>query len=146
MNKLQKINKEYINPDILNMEKGLLLEENRRLEQKIDELEKKMEMKSELKIISAECVGGYNDTTIYNVTINYYGKNEIVTLEKSYHDMQEPINTWEVFTTLELSDEEKNKIIDVVSKDPPSIFSDVPPKIYNHIDSIQNESMEEIDI
>ena len=54
-----------------------------------------------LKIISAKCVGGYNDTTIYNVTINYYGKNETVTLEKSYHDMQEPSNKWKVFSTIE---------------------------------------------
>ena len=99
-----------------------------------------------LKIISAKCVGGYNDTTIYNVAINYYGKNETVTLEKSYQDMQEPSDKWEVFSTLELSDEEKNKIIDIVSKNPPSIYSDVPPKKYNHICSIQNDSREEIDI
>ena len=89
-------------------------------------------MKNKIDVLSAQCVGGYNDTLIYNVTINYKGKEEIVLLERHYHDMQKTNETWDMCTFLELTDSEKNKIINVVSKNPPSIFSDAPPQIYNN--------------
>lgn len=89
---------------------------------------------SGLEIISAECVGGYNDTTVYNVKISYHGVNEILTLEKSYHDMEDPNETWQICSKSNLTDEEKKKIIQVVSNNPPSILVDAPPKSYENYD------------
>lgn len=87
-----------------------------------------------LEILSAECVGGYNDTTVYNVKIKYLGVNETLTLEKNYHDMKNPSETWQISSKSNLTDEEKNKIIQVVSNNPPSIFVDAPPKSYENYD------------
>ena len=130
INKLS--NKKYIE-DISNIEKGLLLEENKKLKQEIYELKHKQELVSEMKVISAEYEGNYNDTTVYNVEISKNGKNEYVTLEKRYIDMEEK-SEWEVFSNIVLSDKETNTIIDIVSKKPPTMFIDAPPTIYENVD------------
>ena len=62
LNEIQKIGKERNFISIENLEKGLLLEENQRLKQQIEDLQKGNE-KSKFNVISAEYVGGYNDTT-----------------------------------------------------------------------------------
>ena len=62
LDEIQKIGKERNFISIENLEKGLLLEENQRLKQQIEDLQKGNE-KSKFNVISAEYVGGYNDTT-----------------------------------------------------------------------------------
>ena len=91
--------------------------------------------------LSAEYVGNYNDTTIYNVELYLNEKKETVTLEKSYKDMEENYK-WEVFSDLALKDEEINYIIEVVSKSPPIMSIDAPPIIYK-TDLLEEIEMEE---
>lgn len=137
MDKIQKIGKERNIKSINNMKKGLLLEENQRLKQQIYELQNKS--KSELKVISAEYVGNYNDTTVYNVEISLNGVQEYVTLERKWEDW-EAKHKWEVFSNLTLNDKENDYIIQTVSNNPPRMFLDAPPTIY------ENTSIEEIEI
>lgn len=138
MTKANKINQEYENKAIKNMTKGFLIEENQKLRKQIEELQQ--EMQTKLKVISAKCIGGYNDNLVYNVEINYNGIQENVTLEKCYYDMKNPSEEWKIFSELRLTDNEKNNIIQVVSKNPPSIFSDLPAKVY------EDNSIEEIEM
>lgn len=137
MDKIQKISKEYNIESISNMSKGLLLEENRKLKQEIEKLQKNK--KNLLNVISAKYVGNYNDTTIYNVEISYNGKKEYVTLERKDEDMKVKCK-WELFYNCDLQAEDVDYIIQVVSKNPPVMFADVPPTIY------KNSSIEEIEM
>ncbi|WP_300924889.1 JAB domain-containing protein [uncultured Clostridium sp.] len=130
MDKIQKISKQREIKSISNMKKGLLLEENQRLKQQIYELQQKMQIESSLKVISAEYVGNYNDTTVYNVEIEIKGNREYVTVERSWID-REGKHKWEVFSNLALTDEEIDNIIQIVSKDPPKMLLDEPLKIYS---------------
>ena len=98
------------------------------------------EKKNNIKVNWGTCIGGYNDTLDYNVEINFNGKNKIICVEKHYYDNQTPCDIWEVYSNLELSDEDKQKIIKTVSENPPSIYSDAPLKVYNQ------ESLEEIEM
>lgn len=140
MDKIKKIGKEKNNKSINNMKKGLLLEENQRLKQQIDELQHQMQMEVGLKVISAEYVGNYNDTTVYNVEISLNGDKEYVTLERKYEDMKAK-HKWEVFSNLMLKDEEIKHIIQVVSKNPPAMSMDAPLTIYESlsVDEIEME-------
>lgn len=101
-------------------------------------------MKNKILLISAESVGGYNDTFVYNAKIKLNGIEEIILIERHYQDLKEPHYLWEIHTDLNLTDEDKEEIINTISKDPPSIFSDAPPKEYNQND-INNE-LDEIEI
>ncbi len=94
-------------------------------------------MNNKITVISAECVGGYNDTLVYNAIVNINGTNEIFTIERHSHDMQEPSETWEISSKNNFSEGEKMQILEVISKNPPSIFSDVPPQVYDSIDEIE---------
>lgn len=94
-------------------------------------------MKNKIIVISAECVGGYNDTLVYNATVNINGTNQIFTLERHSHDMQEPSETWEISSKNDFSEDEKKQILEVISKNPPSIMSDAPPKLYDSTDEIE---------
>lgn len=140
MDKIKKIGKEKNIKSINNMKKGLLLEENQRLKQQIDELQHQMQMEVGLKVISAEYVGNYNDTTVYNVEISLNGDKEYVTLERKYEDMKAK-HKWEVFSNLMLKDEEIKHIIQVVSKNPPAMSMDAPLTIYESlsVDEIEME-------
>lgn len=140
MDKIKKIGKEKNIKSINNMKKGLLLEENQRLKQQIDELQHQMQMEVGLKVISAEYVGNYNDTTVYNVEISLNGDKEYVTLERKYEDMKAK-HKWEVFSNLMLKDEETKHIIQVVSKNPPAMSMDAPLTIYESlsVDEIEME-------
>lgn len=138
MDKIQKISKEKNIKPIENLEKGLLLEENQRLKQQIQEMQKSKE-KSKLNVISAEYVGSYNDTTVYNVEISLNGDKEYVTLERKYEDMKSK-HKWEVFSNLALQDEDIDYIIQIVSTNPPVMSIDAPPIIY------KNSSIEEIEM
>lgn len=139
MEKIQKIGKERSVKSINNMKKGLLLEENYKLKQQISELQLRLKIKSELKVISAEYVGNYNDTTVYNVEISLNGVQEYVTLERKWEDWKEK-HRWEVFSNLTLNDEENDYIIQTVSNNPPRMSLDAPPTIY------ENTSIEEIEM
>lgn len=139
MEELKQINTEYVNPDICNMEKGLLLEENERLRQQIKELQKELGKYNSLEVISAEYVGNYNDTTVYSVEIVLNGEKEYATLERKYNDRNAKY-TWEVFSNLTLKDEEIDYIIQVVSKNPPVMSIDALPTIYS------NKSIDEIEL
>lgn len=140
MDKIQKISKEKNIKSINNLKKGLLLEENQKLKQQIKELQKEIGKYNLLKVISAEYVGNYNDTTVYNVELILDGKKEYVTLEKTYKD-REANYKWEVFSNLALKDEEMDYIIQVVSKNPPTMSIDAPPTIYESlsVDEIEME-------
>lgn len=139
MDKIQKMSKEKNIKSINNMKKGLLLEENYKLKQQISELQHRLQMKSELKVISAEYVGSYNDTTVYNVKLSLNGEKEYVTVERNYKDVEENYK-WEVFSNLGLKDKEIDYIIQVVSKNPPSMSIDAPSTVY------ENTSLEEIEM
>lgn len=141
MDKIQKICNEKNIDSITNLQKGLLLEENNRLKQQIKELQNKIKKYDSIEVLSAEYVGNYNDTTIYNVELYLNEKKETVTLEKSYKDMEENYK-WEVFSDLALKDEEINYIIEVVSKSPPIMSIDAPPIIYK-TDLLEEIEMEE---
>lgn len=112
--------------------------ENQKLKHQIEEFEKS-NVKSEINVISAEYVGGYNDTTVYNVEIYLNGKKEYVTLERKYEDMKAN-DKWEVFSNLALQDEDIDYIIQVVSTNPPRMSIDASPTIY------KNSSIEEIEM
>lgn len=139
MDKIQKISIEKNIKSIDNIEKGLLLEENQRLKQQINELQHKNQIESELKVVSAEYVGNYNDTTVYNVDIFLNGNKEYVTLERKYKDVESNYK-WEVFSNLHLRDEEIKHIIQVVSKNPPSMSITASTTIY------EEASLEEIEM
>ena len=141
MNKIQEICKERNIESINNLQKGLLLEENKRLKQEILELQKRVGKYNKIEVLSAEYVGNYNDTSIYNVELYFNGKKEYVTLEKSYIDMEENLK-WEVFSDLALKDEEIDYIIEVVSKKPPIMSIDAPPTLYK-TDLLEEIEMEE---
>lgn len=141
MDKIQKICNEKNIDSINNLQKGLLLEENNRLKQQIKELQNKIKKYDSIEVLSAEYVGNYNDTTIYNVELYLNKKKETVTLEKSYKDMEENYK-WEVFSDLALKDEEIDYIIEVVSKNPPIMSIDAPPIIYK-TDLLEEIEMEE---
>ena len=85
------------------------------MKQQIKELQEEIGKYNSLKVISAEYVGNYNDTTVYNVELILDGKKEYVTLERTYKD-REANYKWEVFSNLGLKDEEMDYIIQVVSK------------------------------
>lgn len=139
MDKIQKISIEKNIKSIDNIEKGLLLEENQRLKQQINELQHKNQIESELKVVSAEYVGNYNDTTVYNVDIFLNGNKEYVTLERKYKDVESNYK-WEVFSNLHLRDEEIKHIIQVVSKNPPSMSITASTTIY------EEASLEEVEM
>lgn len=143
MNKIQEIGKERNIESISILQKGLLIEENERLRHQIDELQKEKGKYNSLEVISAEYVGNYNDTTIYNIEILQNGKKEYVTLERKYSDREEGYQ-WEVFSNLNLKDEEKKHIIQVVSKNPPEMNIDRPAIIYEKL-STDEIKMEEQD-
>lgn len=88
-------------------------------------------------VISARCVGGYNDTMVYNATVNVDGNNQTCTLERHSHDMQETSETWEISSKNNFTEDERKQIIKVISKNPPSIFSDFPPKIYDSTNEVE---------
>ena len=136
MDKIQKIGKEKNIKSVENLEKGLLLEENQRLKQQIQDMQKS---KEGCNVISAEYVGGYNDTTVYNVEISLNGEKEYVTLERKYEDMKAK-HKWEVFSNLALQDEDIDYIIQIVSTNPPVMSIDAPPTIY------KTSSIEEIEM
>lgn len=142
MDKIQKICNEKNIDSINNLQKGLLLEENNRLKQQIKELQNKIKKYDSIEVLSAEYVGNYNDTTIYNVELYLNKKKETVTLEKSYKDIEENYYKWEVFSDLALKDEEIDYIIEVVSKSPPIMSIDAPPIIYK-TDLLEEIEMEE---
>lgn len=139
MDKIQKISKEKNIKSLNNLKKGLLLEENQRLKQQIRELQKEIEKYNSLEVVSAEYVGNYNDTTVYNVELSLNGEKEYATLERKYND-GDASHKWEVFSNLALKDEEMDYIIQVVSKNPPVMSIDAPPTIYESL------SVDEIEI
>lgn len=132
MEKTKKIGEEKLE----NLEKGLLIEENQKLKRQIQDMQKD---KKEFNVISAEYVGGYNDTTVYNVEISLNGKKEYVTLERKFEDMT-ATEKWDVYSNLALQNKEIDYIIQVVSRNPPTMSMDAPPTIY------ATTSIEEIEI
>jgi len=94
---------------------------------------------SQLKVISTEYVGRYNDTTVYDVSIDYKGNRELITVEKKSLDMQEPNSKWEVFSDLPLTNGEKKYIVQAVSKKLHIVSIEPPPKKY---EDFSNEEFE----
>lgn len=127
--KKEEVMKLYFNEDkeLENMDKGLLIEENNKLKMKIEELEQNLN--KSIDVLSAKYVGNYNDTTVYDVRISINGKIDNITLERKYDSYAE-IDKWKVVSEILLSDKEKEDIIQTVSKNPPTMFVDVPSKVY----------------
>ena len=69
MNKIQKIGKERNIKSINTLQKGMLIEENERLKQKINELQKEIGKNNSLQVISAEYVGNYNAVSYTHLTL-----------------------------------------------------------------------------
>ncbi|HJJ18522.1 MAG TPA: hypothetical protein OIM61_04550 [Clostridiaceae bacterium] len=132
MSKIQEIGKERNLKSINTLQKGLLIEENERLKKQIVELQKKIEKYHSLSVVSAEYVGNYNDTTVYDVELLLNGKKEYITLERKYNDRTASYK-WEVFSNFGLKDEEKDYIIQIVSKNSPAMSIDASPTIYENI-------------
>jgi len=102
IDKIQKISKEK-NIDVIdNLEKALLIEENQKLKQQIEEL-RMSNIELKINVISAKYVGSYNDTTVYNVEISLNGEKEFVTLERKYEDMKSKYK-WEIFSNFNLKE------------------------------------------
>lgn len=104
--------------------------------------------KGNLSVISADYVGNYNDTTVYDVVFSLNGEKDHATLEKRYND-KEASYTWEVSSYLGLKDEEISYIIQVVSEDPPIMSSDAPPRKYEidieeDVNKINNSSVNDV--
>ena len=89
-------------------------------------------------MISAKYLGSYNDVTVYEVEISLNGTTEYLTVDRLNEDDKD--DKWEVFTNLNLDEEQINDIINVISKDPPVMLADAKPKIY------ENLSMDEIEL
>lgn len=130
MRELDKIDHNYESDLINKMTKGLLIEENKKLKQKIEKLQEEINLNNNLKVISAKCEGGYNDTICYSVEILYHGDKEQVRLERSPNKKDETKNIWKIYSNIELSSNEQDKIIKKVSSNPPSINIDDLPKKY----------------
>lgn len=138
MDKIQEIGKERNIESIDTLKKGMLIEENERLKQQINELQKELGKFNSLEVVSAEYIGNYNDTTVYNVELLLNGEKEYVTLEKKYND-RESNHEWKIYSNIELKDEERDYIIQFVSKNTPSM--DGLPTIYKNI-SVNEIEME----
>lgn len=87
-------------------------------------------MKSKLTLISSVCIGGFNDTLMYDTVVEYQGKKWNIEVDKFWDNSQEK-NLWKIETDLKLNYDTKKAIIENISKDMPSIYSDVEPKKYN---------------
>ncbi len=141
MKRSREFDNNYGADEIDKFEKELLYEENLRLKQQIKELQKEMVKHNSLKVVSAKCVGNYNDTTVYNVELSLNGEKEYATLERKYND-RDASHKWEVFSKLALKDEDMDYIIQVISKNPPLMSIDAPPIIYESL-SVDEIEMEE---
>lgn len=87
-------------------------------------------MKSKLTLISSVCIGGFNDTLIYDTVVEYQGKKLNIEVDKFWDNSKEK-DLWKIETDLKLNYDTKKAIIENISKDIPSIYSDVEPKQYN---------------
>lgn len=144
METAKQIDKKYKSKDITKMDNGLLIEENERLKKQIDELERRLiktsnEVENTIEVLSGKCIGCYNDTTMYEVTIKYNDETKVTYIERKYNDLAEIQYSWNVNSEVMLTDKEKEKIIKVISINPPSIMVDSEAKVYkNNL----NESIE----
>ena len=132
--KLSDLVKEY------EQEQKISKEKNEKLKQPICELQSKMQIESVLKVVSAEYVGNYNDTIVYNVELSLNGERVYATLERKYND-RDASHKWEVFSDSALKDKEIDYIIKTISKNPPVMSIDASPKIYESLlaDEIEME-------
>ena len=65
-----------------------------------------------IKVINKELVGGYNDTSIYNINVEINKKPLTITAEKHNYDMQRPPYKWEITEeNIEITPEIKNVIL-----------------------------------
>ena len=104
------------------------LEKN--LKEKVEEYEKELNNKK-IRVISGKCMGGINDTLIYEININYKGIEDVIDVNCSFNHKLEK-NIWYVSSSkLDISIKDRYNIIEVISSNPPSIMSDVESKVYN---------------
>lgn len=102
-------------------------------------------MSKKLELISAAYIGNYNDTTVYKATLNYNDSEMEIEIEEHYHDMEIPDRTWEVISSVNISDEEKKEILKIIAGNKPIHFSDIAPKVYNkEIKIVSNEKNNEL--
>lgn len=87
-------------------------------------------MKNKLTLISSVCIGGYNDTLMYDTLIEYQDKKWNIEVDKFWDNAKEK-DLWKIETDLKLNYETKKTIIENISKNIPSLYSEVEPKQYN---------------
>lgn len=88
-------------------------------------------MKNKIKLINAKCIGGYNDTMLYDILINFNGKDNNIVLNKSFNKQLE-CDVWYIDKTdLQILLKEKYSIVDTIVSNLPSIMFDAKPKKYN---------------
>ena len=105
MYQLEKLDFEKNKKEFEIIDKAMLLEENKKLKEKINMLEKS-KIAEKIKLISFEYIGGYNDNAIYNVKMDYAGKIQDISIEKSKD------GKCIVYSENELSDSEKDYIVE----------------------------------
>lgn len=88
-------------------------------------------MKKTLKLIAGRYVGGYNDTTCYEIEIEHDGKKLFAEIENKGYDMQIPNHRWKLICEEDLCYEQKIKIIEEVIKNIPRATLNAEPIIYN---------------
>lgn len=102
-------------------------------------------MSKKIELISAAYIGNYNDTTVYKAILNYDNSKIDIEIEEHYHDMEVPDKTWEITSSVNISDKEKEEILKIIAANKPIHFPDAEPKIYNkEINIINNERNEEL--
>lgn len=94
-------------------------------------------MKSKIKLISAICMGRFNDTMVYDAVIEYLDKKVDIEIDKFWDSSREK-DLWKIQTDLNLNYDTKKAIIEIISKDMPEIFSDIEPKEYNIEIQVEN--------
>lgn len=87
-------------------------------------------MNNKLTLISSRCIGEINDTLMYDTVLEYQGKKWNIEVKKVWYDSIKK-HLWKLETHLKLNYDTKKTIIESISKDMPSIYSNVEPKQYN---------------
>ena len=111
---------------------------NQSINEFMNDKKRRVNMKNKLTLISLVCIGGDNDTMMYDTVIEYQGKKWNIEVDKSWDDRKGKY-LWKIETDLKLNYDTKKAIIENISKDMPSICSDIEPKKYNTVIISENK-------
>lgn len=93
-------------------------------------------MKDIVKLLEKTLVGGYNDTSVYNLKININNKPIIITAEKHNYDMPNPSYKWEITEeNKDITPEIKNVILfNLIEQEESSKFQTYINMFKNNLD------------